>query len=320
MVEHPTVRMVSEKVHAKIGWKGAKVRCEFVFKNDGPATVVSMGFPEKSWGDVGPIVRSGMGGFKSWVDGEPFATKFVPSRKSLDGGPREYKAWHVKDVPFGAHQTRTVVNEYDSGLGMDSMGGRFFNYILRSGKSWKGKIREALIEVDVSEIPPCWKVSGGPPGSRVRGESKITWTLRDFEPDADVTLYIQRKEKVWIGGPRYGDPVTAQQPRSVDDCRCQMAHVRRLDGSRDWGVLVSWDAAKRECTVEYRGRSLRLIPDSQTAFLDDASEVELPCAPYVARRGRFIAPIVAVAEALGMTVTRDSERGFISILEAGIKQ
>src|SRR5438270_7298538 len=63
---HPTIRMVSEEVHIQL--PEGKVSAQFVFKNEGAATTVEIGFPEKGK-DVLPRSRSHMVGFQSLVDG-----------------------------------------------------------------------------------------------------------------------------------------------------------------------------------------------------------------------------------------------------------
>ncbi|HUV04424.1 MAG TPA: stalk domain-containing protein [Armatimonadota bacterium] len=315
MVEHPTVRMVREKVDAKLDWGGAKVRCEFVFKNEGPATTVKIGFPEKAWGEVGPIRRSDFSGFKSWVDGKRVSTRFVPSRKPPKEASQEFEAWHVKDVGFGAGQTRLIVNEYTCPLGRDSGGNRFFSYTLRSGKTWKGKIGEAIITVDASEVSSYYKVS--PPESPkpyvLRG-SRITWTLRDFEPDEDISVSLTPKHQIFIGGPATGSPVAVADPEVFGKHGVAMASVWQLRHLH--GCSTSWDKVKRQCTITYGERSVELRPGSKTAILSKTEEIRLPRAPHLAE-GRLVVPIINVAKALGMTVSYDQKRGWISILAPG---
>jgi hypothetical protein len=51
MREHPSIRMVSERVVADLTLEGPDVvDCVFRFRNEGPATTVRMGFPESSGG------------------------------------------------------------------------------------------------------------------------------------------------------------------------------------------------------------------------------------------------------------------------------
>lgn len=46
MAQHPSVRMVSETVAVRLTDKGTRVHCEFLFRNEGKACMVTMGFPE----------------------------------------------------------------------------------------------------------------------------------------------------------------------------------------------------------------------------------------------------------------------------------
>ncbi|MHB1458949.1 MAG: hypothetical protein ACYC0V_18725, partial [Armatimonadota bacterium] len=123
MEQGNTVRMVSEKVNIRLAWDGARVRCRFVFKNEGPATIVKMGFPEQAGGDVTQIKKSAYKNFKSWVDGKKVQTRFVPSAESSIS---HYRAWHVKDVSFKAGQTRVIEDEYFGTYGETVMDDEWF--------------------------------------------------------------------------------------------------------------------------------------------------------------------------------------------------
>lgn len=52
--EHASIRMVSERVRVDVYEKYYDVQASFVFRNEGPATTVTMGFPESGGGDVDP--------------------------------------------------------------------------------------------------------------------------------------------------------------------------------------------------------------------------------------------------------------------------
>src|SRR5436309_1203389 len=62
---HPAIRMVSEEVHITL--PAGKVEAKFVFKNEGPATEVVIGFPEEGKDGTG---ETHMKGFRSAVDGQ----------------------------------------------------------------------------------------------------------------------------------------------------------------------------------------------------------------------------------------------------------
>ncbi len=307
---HPSVRMVREKIDARINWDSVKVRCEFVFKNEGPATTVRMGFPEEASGvDVGPIKKSRLSGFRSLVDGKPVKTTFVPTKSDADSDSETYRAWHVKTVRFEANQTRTVVDEYTSPLGMDSMGGRSFSYILVTGKSWKGKIGQAVVTIDASGVTSFYRL-GLPRESKgyVRKGRTVVWSAKDFEPIRDIHIDLDQCG-IWIGPPSMDTPVQVDNPRLFGEQGIAMARVVDLRSIE--GCTVSWDRATNECVAAYHGRSLRIRPGSRSAILD-GTKVTLPAAPYI-KRSRLYVPLLTVAEKLGVGVVTDDKKHLIRI-------
>ncbi|HIE51613.1 MAG TPA: YARHG domain-containing protein [Armatimonadetes bacterium] len=182
MEEHPSVRMVAEDVHIKLAT--GEVVCQFVFKNEGPATTVLMGFPEGGGGDVRVPEYTNFDRFEARVDGVK-----VPVRRVVpkDQGPAEYQIWWVKRVHFRRGQRRVVRNRYTSSLGSNIAGYSFFEYILRTGASWKGKIGEARIVVDLTGLENYSNFSISPQGYRRNG-SRIAWQFRDFEPQEDISI------------------------------------------------------------------------------------------------------------------------------------
>jgi hypothetical protein len=312
MDAHPTVRLVREKVHARLTWEGAKVRCEFVFRNEGPATTVKMGFPEESSGGVEPMKESSFKGFRSYVDGRLASTSFILSK------PREeefdYRGWHVKSVPFAANQERKVVNEYTAPLGEDSMGGRFFTYILTTGSSWKGNVGEAEIIVDVAGISSLYYVTRAEPGSYQRRGYTFTWRIKDFEPRENIRIDFRPRRTVRIGPPP-GGAMRIYDERAFSETGVAMVFLSHVTGLP--GVTLSWDQVKRQSVIQYADHSLVLVPGSKTAVLDGSKHIVLPRAPYINSSGQMIGPIIAVAKVLGLSVSYDSKSGATLILAAG---
>ena len=190
MRQHSSVRMVSERVDVKLrGAARARVRCEFVFRNEGKTAVVKMGFPAYASGDVRPLDKSDLWNFRSLVDGKPVKTTFVKAKPVSKQVVPEYEAWYVKVVPFKAGQTRTVVDTYGGRLGESAYGagaiGKSFLYILETGKNWKGTIGKAVITVDASNPPPGVRFKSASPKGYARRGNKFVWTLKDFEPVKD---------------------------------------------------------------------------------------------------------------------------------------
>lgn len=162
---HPSVRMVAEKIVARVHAEHAEVECRFWFKNEGPATTVRMGFPDSDSDPPieGEPVKSIYDRFESFVDGKRVATELLPKR-----GMAEYSGiFQTKTVRFGSHQERLVTNRYRVRLGTLAIDGpppsppqpaiRVFNYIFSTGASWKGKIGRTELLVTFmkdADLPP----------------------------------------------------------------------------------------------------------------------------------------------------------------------
>ncbi len=158
---HPSVSMQSEVIRITLNNDTETVDCNFVFKNNGMATTVRMGFPDGADGTMDaeeevdtqadpnwrkkpmqPLFTS----FKSWVNGVPTKTTLIRADE-----PGNY--WHAKSVFFPQSSTRIVRDLYTLPVGGSIMGsgsGSFSeaSYILHTGASWHGPI--GRIEVDVT--------------------------------------------------------------------------------------------------------------------------------------------------------------------------
>lgn len=301
MDEHPSVRMLRERIDARLTKAQAWVRCEFVFKNDGPATTVKIGFPERSWGDVSRRTRPSFAEFRSSVDGRPVRTRFVPAP---EGEELEYTAWHVKDVHFDRRQTRTIVEQYTSLLGGVSDGSRFFSYILRTGSSWKGTIGRAVVNLDVSAIPRYFALSPRPQGYTRRG-STITWMLTDFEPEHDIQLSVTARypivngKNTWAG--TWGYHYSVQSGVAMGS----------VVGFREAGAQTDWEDHRRGTVLRLGDKTVEVTAYSKTALVN-GKPVRLPAAPAMADND-LVVPLAAVTRALGGTASYDPETGQVEL-------
>lgn len=187
--KHPTIRMVQEVVH--INPVTGKVRAEFKFRNEGKATTVTMGFPEE--GSNGLKVRQGERGFSQFetrVDGERVPAKM----RIVDADEYAYKIWWTKEVDFSENQLRTVIVEYESDHGYDSVGGRVFRYVLGTGATWKGKIGSAKIVLDISDLKHYSAPKFTLKPSFHKGNT-VEWHFVNFEPKKDMVIGVD-----WFGG------------------------------------------------------------------------------------------------------------------------
>ncbi|HLK57709.1 MAG TPA: hypothetical protein VKU00_14180 [Chthonomonadaceae bacterium] len=147
---HPTVSMVSEIIQVDVGDKKLTVDCHFVFKNDGPARRVRMGFPdiddhrgeEPDEAKKPPV--GALDSFRSYVDGKEVTTHLIRADKTED-------VWHEKTVTFAAHSRVKVRDIYTTGVGAAGHvnGGyiHIIGYQLDTGASWKGPIGKVTVNV-----------------------------------------------------------------------------------------------------------------------------------------------------------------------------
>ena len=151
---HPTVSMQSEVVRMIIEPETVRVDCQFVFRNDGPACKVRMGFPDQGRDSMipndGEPQKHPTGTFtsySSYVDGVKSFTETIR-------GDQPNNVWHAKMVTFPAQAVRRVRDIYTVPLGgaiieRGSISDAY--YILHTGSSWHGVIGRA--EVDVTFAP-----------------------------------------------------------------------------------------------------------------------------------------------------------------------
>lgn len=212
--EHPDVRMVRERVEVTVSAGHAVVDCRFEFRNEGRACTVTMAFPDDTDRDE---PSSTFKWFKSWVDG-----KFVPTDVlTVENGKMrfEVRKWRVKRVAFQAGQTRAVRDRYQvansvSHLVHSSVQG--FDYILRTGSTWKGRITRSEVVItfaadalsgspramNVNRVPrsgstadleafwkkhASWIAYSGPSRPTLSGRT-LRFVRSNWEPNQDVHL------------------------------------------------------------------------------------------------------------------------------------
>jgi hypothetical protein len=308
--EHSSVRMVRETVDAKLnlGNDPPHVRCVFVFKNEGKATTVKMGFPEVSGGELAdPASRhTDLRGFKSWVDGKQVKTRLILSKKNRERSL--FRAWHVKDVPFAAGQTRTVVDEYAGGMGGDSAGWENFNYTLITGASWKGKIGEAKITVDASPMLEKYTITSISPKGYTRRGGLIKWTLRNLEPKEDVEIIFVPAVKITLNGAEASPFLLYERRNGIS-----MTFVNGLDDT----LAVKAKTRLPKCVLSHGTHTLTVTVGSRIAVLDRTRKIVLPRAPFLAGH-EVIVPLAAVVRALGGTARHHKDKG-IYYLDVNLK-
>ncbi len=296
MKEHPSIRMLAERVSVDLTPERAEVDCSFTFKNTGRATLVRMGFPEWASGDVGLPSDSGVfSHFSTSVDGTLTPTRIEGLEIDREGWQR----WRVKTVRFAAGQQRSVRVRYGVGVGDDIEGGRFFQYRLDTGASWKGPIGHVEVVVRLRRFSHYWSVHGIPAESRRAGDT-LTWQWKNVEPGVKVkgkekcpgrmeVYFTPGYRGILFNGGRvsgYGDIYSRPE----------------LRGTEVWGSLadlaqwahanLEWNAADRSATL-WLGRSeLQTKPDS----VGRLTEVTLPAHSIWLRPGVREATVLSAAK------------------------
>ncbi len=190
MSSHASVRMVREEVRIKLYPDRAEVDCSFVFKNEGKATTVQIGFPETLQGgtDTSAQTAPKLRNFRAYLDGQPVSYRIL--KASERRGEYGIAYWYVRTVHFAAGQQRTTRVTYSAELGGDSVGRRFFPYVLRTGASWKGSIGYGRIVIDGRSLQPDYAVEIRDNGEFRRQGNLLVWEFLDLEPTDQHDLFI----------------------------------------------------------------------------------------------------------------------------------
>jgi hypothetical protein len=214
LAENKTVALRAEKVMIVIGKKRVTVDCRFDFINNGPACKVRMGFPDKSITRTGEPPKGTFLSYKSYVDGEKTRSELVKNDEPFS----EVDLWHASDVEFAANATRSVRDVYTTrpgfGVADENTITKNFAYVLETGRSWSGLIKEAEISItfekrtlpspihvkwfssDEDLVDFNWKdaVKGtvlisGPSQVSVEGQT-IHFHLKDFKPRYEDNVVV----------------------------------------------------------------------------------------------------------------------------------
>lgn len=162
--EHRFIRMEREMIAMTVRPDtDAEVIADFWFYNSGPATTVTMGFPESSGGEAYTPDnfrrRSDLIGFRSWIDGRLAKVRRVVARlEDKHPLPGDGRAYWIKKVRFGRYQRRRVRVRYTTSGGSDSSLYQSHSYAFTGG-NWHGLVAESVLTVRF--LPRgSWFVSG----------------------------------------------------------------------------------------------------------------------------------------------------------------
>lgn len=289
---NPSIRMVEESVHIGDPTDPHGV-ARFVFKNEGPATDVLIGFPET--GDQiapGKPASPGLIHFRSFVDGKRVKVhRHMAHHEPALFSDFDYVAWYMKRVHFAARQAHVIVDEYDGGGGSQGSGLKYFIYVLKSGATWKGPIGRAVITANIGKIANCSPVSITPVCYTRRG-SLITWDLRNFKPTQNIEIdWFDGFLNISINGcypylgyTRQAAKVTADDFSNDDSAYPQYLPVKRHgDIWLPAQVAASWLGANfsvvkpgRLLRISYRNRWVDIRIGRRTLIRSDGKRFLMP--------------------------------------------
>jgi hypothetical protein len=312
MENHPSIVLRSHMVKVKITPEYADVDCTFVLHNTGKATRVLIGFPESGGGDI-VVPKMGFEYFRSYVDGKRVQVRVQEQRRDVD--PGGYFRWYLKRVRFGAGQTRVIRNVYRAPLGAISTGHDFFDYILTTGASWKGKIGRSDIIVELSGLKHVVDLEIRPEGYRRVG-NRIVWRLENYEPKENIFIMFFQHYRLNadIGESRIVSRDALIRPQGT-----LMIDAGWFRSMR--GVQVAWDSKTRRVTIAdtSTGRQIVMRVGDRWAIVN-GQRVQLPVAPSWYREwGRRIVrvPLRPVVEALGGQVAFKREHATVEVRFGG---
>lgn len=199
------------------------VKCQFFFHNTGERTKLFVGFPTQAPGwfesqadfedyykDNGSYFYNytKLNWFRTFVRGKRVPVKvkrgLVPEGNNKD--ELYFPQWYTWNITFGKNERVKVVNKYwmwNSFWG-DSEG---FDYILRSGATWKNKVGKITVRVKFDD---SYFVNGcmdnvffdGMPPTYIGEDNTVIWKAENIEPAEDISCYFETPY-AWFGYPPF---------------------------------------------------------------------------------------------------------------------
>jgi hypothetical protein len=225
---------------------GARVRCEFVFSNPGPARILLMGFPTRlSTEELDdpsrrhPEVRD----FKAILDGVPLKVSLETAAAPPEGAPPLRVAeWATFEAAFGAGQTRRLVHTYEVTLPGDSTGESAAGYVLTTGAMWAEPIGRARVEFAMGPVRPWHLTSMFPASFLFSGDNAWVWEARNIRPEYD--LRITFRMRCWAD-----DPAKVTPPEQwTAEWRAEFEEVDRKASNHTW-LLDRYRSVRERCRM-----------------------------------------------------------------------
>jgi len=148
MDDHPTISLTSEQLVLEPQPTTTFITASMEFHNHGEACTAQMGFPvlEAARGPGYHYVES----FTVEADGEPLDTARQDGQIELADGEHKCK-WYLLSVPFEAEQTRIMRVRYEELRLYSGVGEVRVPYVLATGGTWRGAIRDLEVEIRMDE-------------------------------------------------------------------------------------------------------------------------------------------------------------------------
>lgn len=199
--EHPSIAMQSEKIVIVFNGENYDTRVDFVFRNDGGATTVQMGFPESRINDVKPADKTAFLRFSTSVDGHKVAARRIIPQSDLG----KDNAYWIKTVAFAPHQKRRVRVEYRAPIvGAPTWGVHKSARYDFTGQNWKGKVERSDLEIHIRESglwigSPLWNFEPLAMNLKVGAKEAVfrkTWL--NWQADGKFWFGLTRAVPFWM--------------------------------------------------------------------------------------------------------------------------
>lgn len=201
-IKSSTLRLLREDLHISLSPEKVIVEVAFRLQNEGKDAKVQLGFPYYSASDSlyeDDNSRPDVYDFRCAVDG---ASTVCSDEKGPNLDPKgtgagfKFTRWKMWSVPFKAGQIRTISHRYRGDLG-SSVAGRFdppsvsfFDYILTTGRNWKGPIQEFhLVITPTGGMRPSDIYGVSLPGLKPDGDS-FRLDLSNFTPHQELFISL----------------------------------------------------------------------------------------------------------------------------------
>ena len=336
--ENQSIRMASEYVRLDVYPDRCAVDARFVFRNKGPATTVTMGFPECGSGKVKAGPESLYHRFASWVDSERAVTRRVWVNSK---DPRDGYYW-VKKVSFEKDETHIVRVSYTSDIATDGTGTSLCTYPFTGG-NWYGTVGYCVL-IAYLHLPGTSRVAGDAYDSESgisldkdvsQDGSSLKFVKRDWQAEGGFTVSFVPTVKGWLDldpGTGTEPPITGDVVFGLDEpgvankivwippalVRNKVAYVQLhgvADSIRYWtrrpdACDIKYGAAAESATLHVQDKEFRFRA-GQNVVLVDGKEIALPGPAFVLPRGGemkgnvLYVPAQPLLDALGWTISVD---------------